>query len=204
MDKVYAQNSPVKTNPRFTENGRSLVYNPKIAVSRSIEEDPTTSTRRRSQELAISRSSLRRIQRDLHVYPFKVYAKKAQNYSRTKEFFPYNPKWSPRAAPRLPVPGPVVHDRRGGDDARGVPQLHVRSRRVVLPAPRVRRAVPTRRRAAATCCTARGLAVPSCIVLMACNQWSIARLLASRTMNTRILPSRCPWRMVSIRSNDEG
>ena len=42
------------------------------AASRSIEENPTTSTRRRSQELAISRSSLQRIQRDLHMYPYKV------------------------------------------------------------------------------------------------------------------------------------
>ena len=38
------------------------------AAKRSIEENPTTSTRRRSQELGISRSSLQRIQRDLHMY----------------------------------------------------------------------------------------------------------------------------------------
>nr|XP_012563354.1 unnamed protein product [Hydra vulgaris] len=42
------------------------------AVSRSIEENPTTSTQRRSQELGISRSSLQRIQRDLHMYPYKI------------------------------------------------------------------------------------------------------------------------------------
>ena len=36
-------------------------------VRRSIEENPTTSTRRRSQELAISRNSLQRIQRVLHM-----------------------------------------------------------------------------------------------------------------------------------------
>ena len=41
-------------------------------VRRSIEENPTTSTRRRSQELAISRSSLQRIQRNFHLYPYKV------------------------------------------------------------------------------------------------------------------------------------
>lgn len=41
-------------------------------VRRSIEDDPTTSTRRRSQELAISRRSLQRIQKDLKMYPYKV------------------------------------------------------------------------------------------------------------------------------------
>ena len=41
-------------------------------VRRSIEENPTTSTRRRSQELAISRTSLQRIKRNLHTYPYKV------------------------------------------------------------------------------------------------------------------------------------
>ena len=41
-------------------------------VRRSIEENPTTSTRRRSQELAISQSFLQRIQTEVHIYPYKV------------------------------------------------------------------------------------------------------------------------------------
>jgi hypothetical protein len=42
------------------------------AVRDSIEDDPNTSTRRRSQELNISRSSLQRILHDLQLRPYKV------------------------------------------------------------------------------------------------------------------------------------
>ena len=61
-------------NDRSRRGRGRLVLTPENTedVRRSIEENPTTSTRRRSQELAISRSSLQRIQRDLHMYPYKV------------------------------------------------------------------------------------------------------------------------------------
>ena len=42
------------------------------ATSRSIKENSTTSTRRRSQELGILRSSQQPIQRDMHMHPYKV------------------------------------------------------------------------------------------------------------------------------------
>ena len=41
-------------------------------MRRSTEDEPTTSTRRRFQELGISRRSLQRIQNDLNMYPYKV------------------------------------------------------------------------------------------------------------------------------------
>ena len=41
-------------------------------VRRSIEDNPTTSTRRSSQELGASLRSLQRIQRGLNMYPYKV------------------------------------------------------------------------------------------------------------------------------------
>ena len=50
-------------------------------VWRSIEENPTTYTRWRSQEFAISRSSLQRIQRDLHMYPYSPYIKSEQIFT---------------------------------------------------------------------------------------------------------------------------
>ena len=43
------------------------------SVSESVEENPSTSIRRRSQQLSISRSSLQRIlTKDLHLYAYKV------------------------------------------------------------------------------------------------------------------------------------
>jgi len=41
-------------------------------VRRSIKEEPSTSTRRRSQQLEMSRTSLQRIQGMLHAYPYKI------------------------------------------------------------------------------------------------------------------------------------
>ncbi|KFM78436.1 hypothetical protein X975_14673, partial [Stegodyphus mimosarum] len=41
-------------------------------VEQSIEQDAATSTRRRSRELGIHRTSLQRLQKDLHMYPYKM------------------------------------------------------------------------------------------------------------------------------------
>lgn len=52
-------------------------------VWQRVEEEPSTSTRRRSQQLDISRSSLQRIQTVLSLFPYKVQADEASRLSGT-------------------------------------------------------------------------------------------------------------------------
>ena len=55
-------------------------------VQASVEENPETSTGRRSQQLVMSRRSLQRILHNLHLYPYKIHELKPNDAQRRIQY----------------------------------------------------------------------------------------------------------------------
>ena len=72
MVKRFGDQGAVSDLPRSGRPKAVCTDKNKERIRENVEENPTTSTQKRSLELGISRTSLKRVMKSLNSYPFKV------------------------------------------------------------------------------------------------------------------------------------
>ena len=83
MVKRFEDQGAVSDLPRSGRSKAVCTDENKERIRENVEENPTTSTRKCSLELGISRASLKRVMKSLNFYPYKVQLiqeLKAQNF----------------------------------------------------------------------------------------------------------------------------
>ena len=72
MVKRFEDQGAVSDLPRSGRPKAVCTDENKERIRENVEENPTTSTRKRSLKLGISRTSLKRVMKSLNFYPYKV------------------------------------------------------------------------------------------------------------------------------------
>ena len=72
MIKIFEDQGAVSDLPRSGRPKAVCTDENKERTRKNVENNPTTSTRKRSLELGISRTSLRRVMKSLNFYPYKL------------------------------------------------------------------------------------------------------------------------------------